>query len=117
MTIDQFNAFCKSLAHATHVVQWGGSHVWKVGDKLFAICSTPKEGGLGFTFKCSELSFHLLQEQQGCRVAPYFKARWIQCFHQKILDDKALKLYIAESYKLIVANLSKKKQSELNLHC
>ncbi|MCP5365835.1 MAG: MmcQ/YjbR family DNA-binding protein, partial [Hyphomicrobiales bacterium] len=31
MTDDEFNAFCRSLPATTYVVQWGGSHVWKVG--------------------------------------------------------------------------------------
>jgi predicted DNA-binding protein (MmcQ/YjbR family) len=33
MTCDDYNAFCASLPATTHVVQWGGSHVWKVGGK------------------------------------------------------------------------------------
>ena len=38
MTRDEFNAFCGGLPAATHVVQWGGSDVWKVGGKMFAVC-------------------------------------------------------------------------------
>ena len=34
---DAFNALCASLPATTHVVQWGGSDVWKVGGKVFAI--------------------------------------------------------------------------------
>ncbi len=37
MTFEEFNAFCGSLPATTYVVQWGGSHVWKVGGKVFAI--------------------------------------------------------------------------------
>ncbi len=37
MTYDEFNAFCRALPATTYVVQWGGSHVWKVGGKVFAI--------------------------------------------------------------------------------
>ena len=37
MTRDKYNAFCRSLKATTHAVQWGGSHVWKVGGKVFAI--------------------------------------------------------------------------------
>ena len=39
MTRDQFDAFCRSLPATTFVIQWGGSHVWKVGGKVFAISS------------------------------------------------------------------------------
>ena len=31
MTYEKFNEFCSALPAATYVVQWGGSHVWKVG--------------------------------------------------------------------------------------
>jgi predicted DNA-binding protein (MmcQ/YjbR family) len=37
MTYTKFNAFCRGLPATTYVVQWGGSHVWKVGGKVFAI--------------------------------------------------------------------------------
>jgi predicted DNA-binding protein (MmcQ/YjbR family) len=33
MTYEQFNRYCGSLPATTYVMQWGGSHVWKVGDK------------------------------------------------------------------------------------
>jgi predicted DNA-binding protein (MmcQ/YjbR family) len=115
MTLEDYNNFCMSLPRSTHVVQWGGSHVWKIGEKLFAVCSFPKAGGIGFTFKCSELSFQLLSEQPGCRLAPYFKSPWIQCYGQQSLDDTGLKLYIGESYRLILATLSKRKQEELRI--
>ncbi|RUU07854.1 MmcQ/YjbR family DNA-binding protein, partial [Mesorhizobium sp. M6A.T.Ca.TU.002.02.2.1] len=28
MTLDDYNSFCASLPSTTHVVQWGGAHVW-----------------------------------------------------------------------------------------
>ena len=62
MTLDEYNAFCASLPATTHVVQWGASHVWKVGSKVFAIASE-WHGGPGnpyFTFKTSELAFVIL---------------------------------------------------------
>ena len=37
MTFEEFNDFCSSLPATSHVVQWGGSDVWKVGVKMFAI--------------------------------------------------------------------------------
>jgi predicted DNA-binding protein (MmcQ/YjbR family) len=116
MDITNFNSFCQSLPHTTHVVQWGGSHVWKVGGKMFAVCSMPKDAALGFTFKCSPLSYQLLKEQNGCRPAPYLASRgmlWIQCISHETLDEADLKIYIAESHRLVMLNLSKKLQREL----
>jgi predicted DNA-binding protein (MmcQ/YjbR family) len=116
MKINQFNSFCKSLPHSTTVVQWGGSHVWKIGGKMFAIGGWQNGEVLGITFKCSPLSFQLLQEQKGCRPAPYLASRgmkWIQRTSNESLDDDGLKLYLKESYRLVLAGLSKKRQTEL----
>ncbi len=37
MTRDEFDSYCASLPHVTHVVQWGDASVWKIGGKVFAI--------------------------------------------------------------------------------
>src|ERR1700681_4273198 len=34
MTYNEFDKFCRALPASTYVVQWGGSHVWKVGGKV-----------------------------------------------------------------------------------
>jgi predicted DNA-binding protein (MmcQ/YjbR family) len=67
MTRDDYNAFCASLPHATHVVQWGDHDVWKVGGKVFAIAGSGADAGFNVTFKCSELGFEILKEQPGLR--------------------------------------------------
>lgn len=36
MTCEEYNEFCGTLHVAIPVVQWGGSHVWNVGGKVFA---------------------------------------------------------------------------------
>jgi predicted DNA-binding protein (MmcQ/YjbR family) len=115
-----YNRFCKSLPHTAHVVQWGGAHVWKVGGaqgKVFAVCWVEADG-LYITFKCSEMSFDLLKEQEGLRPAPYFASRgmkWIQWFNEATLDDAALKDYLRESHRLCGAGLPKSKQKALGL--
>jgi predicted DNA-binding protein (MmcQ/YjbR family) len=37
MTYGVYNAYCSALPAMSYVVQWGESHVWKVGGKVFAI--------------------------------------------------------------------------------
>jgi predicted DNA-binding protein (MmcQ/YjbR family) len=120
MTLAQYNAFCKSLPHAHHVVQWGGAHVWKVGGlkdgKVFAIGWFDGSVDEGITFKCSPMSFELLKEQEGCRPAPYLASRgmkWIQRTNDTFLGDKDLKAYLAESHKRAATSLTKKRQREL----
>ena len=58
MNIRDYNAFCRKLPATTHVVQWGGSHVWKVGGKVFAIAGDD-DGRFSVTFKVSELAFEI----------------------------------------------------------
>ena len=61
MNLTQFDAYCGSLPATEMVVQWGGAHVWKVGGKIFAICSGWGEGDFPrFSFKCSDISYSQL---------------------------------------------------------
>ena len=117
MTYEEFNAFCASLPATSHVVQWGGSHVWKVGGKVFAIGGWGDDQP-GFTFKTSELSYEILKEQPGLRPAPYLASRgmkWIQDYARPGLSDDDLKDYLRQSHRIVAQGLSKKKQRELGL--
>lgn len=117
----QFDAFCASLRSVTHVVQWGGSSVWKVGGKIFAICSTwgnaaGKESGDKISFKCSDLSYSILCEQKGIAPAPYLaRAKWVQIEHQDALTDTEISAYIEDAHALIAAKLTRAKRAELGL--
>lgn len=120
MTYDEFNDFCGSLTATTHVVQWGGADVWKVGGKVFAIGGWDEGKGEGrFTFKTSPLSYEILQEQPGLRPAPYLASRgmkWIQHYAAPGLSDDDLRDYIRESHRLVSLGLTKKLQKELGLN-
>ena len=113
-----FNAFCDGLPATTHVVQWGGADVWKVGGKVFAIASWDGGKHAGITFKVSDISFEILGELPGLRPAPYLASRgmpWIQHHAEPGLSDTDLESYLAESHRLVAAGLSKKRQRELGL--
>jgi len=117
MTYEEFNAFCRGLPATTYVVQWGGSHVWKVGGKVFVIGGW-QDGEAAFTFKVSPLSYEILKGQPGLRPAPYLASRglkWIQHFAMPGLDDSALRDYIGQSHAIVSQGLSKKKRIELGL--
>ncbi len=119
MTLEEYNAFCTSLDHTTHVVQWGGSHVWKIGGKVFAIGGVNGPEGFRVSFKVSPLAFDILKEQPGCQGAPHLASRgmkWIQRFSDAAMDDAALKAYLLESYRLVSLGLTKKLQKELGLN-
>ena len=119
MTYDEFNTFCGSLAATSHVVQWGGSDVWKVGAKVFAIGGWDDGAGARFTFKVSEIAYEMLRDQPGLRPAPYFATRgmkWIQHHGKPGLSDDELRGYLRESHRIVSLGLSKKKQRELGLN-
>jgi predicted DNA-binding protein (MmcQ/YjbR family) len=118
MTLDDYNRFCAALPHASHVVQWGGAHVWKVGGKVFAIAGWSNGEMLAVTFKCSPAAFDILADQPGLRPAPYLASRgmkWIQRRTDETMDDIALRDYLGESHRLVARGLTKKVQRELGL--
>lgn len=119
MTYDQFNDFCRALPATSYVMQWGGSHVWKVGGKVFAIGGWGEADKPAFSFKTSELNFHFLEGKPGYKPAPYLASRgfkWIQQYDTPELEDDELKYYLQESHHIVSLGLTKKKQKELGLN-
>lgn len=120
MDIASFNAYCETLPHTSHVVQWGDAHVWKIDGKVFAIAGWNRKDapGLSVSFKVTPLAFEILGEQPGLRPAPYLASRgmtWIQRFSDETMSDDDLQAYLTESHKLVGQGLSKKRQRELGL--
>lgn len=119
MTYDEFNRFCRSLPVTSYAVQWGNSHVWKVGEKVFAIGGWEKSSQPAFTFKTSDLNFEVLKDEKGFRPAPYMASRgmqWIQQYESSKKTDTQLQYYLKESHRLVSLGLTKKKQKELGLN-
>jgi predicted DNA-binding protein (MmcQ/YjbR family) len=128
MDQDAYNSFCATLPATSHVVQWRGAHVWKVGGaldgraqhKVFAIATwvDGKSGGQqfggkhnGITFKVSDIAFEVLPERDGLRPAPYLASRgmkWIQHYAEPGFSDDELKDYLTESHRLVALGLTKK---------
>ncbi len=118
MTRAEFDAFCASLPHAAHVVQWGDASVWKVGGRVFAIGGWSDPDAFAVTFKCSEASFAMLKDLPGLRPAPYLASRglsWVQRTDGRTLNDGALADYIGRSYALVSEGLPRKARRELGL--
>jgi len=122
MTLDEFDAFCRSLPATTYVVQWRGAHVWKVGGKVFAIGrGHHDEAAVTFaavTFKVSDVAYEMLQGEPGLRPAPHLASRglkWIQLFEKPGLSDDDLRGYLRQSYALVGQGLPKKVRMELGL--
>ncbi len=118
MDRDAFNAFCASLPKTTHVVQWEGADVWKVGGKMFAIGAWHWGEHAGITFKVTDMAYDILKEMPGLRPAPYLASRglkWIQHFAQPGLDPAALADHLRISHLLVVCALTRKLRRELQL--
>ncbi|MEO1190819.1 MAG: MmcQ/YjbR family DNA-binding protein [Pseudomonadota bacterium] len=119
MDQDSYNSFCGSLPATSHVVQWGGSDVWKVGGKVFAIAGFPKGQEPYVTFKVSKLAFEVLVQQPGIRPAPYMASRgmsWVQHCAKPGLTDAEIKDYLRESHRIVSLGLTKRLQKELGLN-
>ena len=99
MTRADFDAYCKTLKATTNVVQWGDSSVWKIGAKIFAICSKWGKGdGARISFKCSELSYSILIEQPDIIPAPYLaRAKWVQVETADAMTDQEVRAYIDDA--------------------
>jgi predicted DNA-binding protein (MmcQ/YjbR family) len=122
MNLETFNTFCASLPATFHVVQWGGSTVWKVGtadqSKVFAIAGLGAGTRQSYTFKVSPIAYEMLREEPGLRPAPYLASRgmkWIQHHGEPGLSDADLQAYLAESHRLAGRNLTKRLQRSLGL--
>jgi len=119
MTYENYNTFCRSLAATTYVKQWGNSHVWKVGGKVFAIGGWSKNEMPAYSFKTSELNFLILSEEAGYRPAPYLAHRgmkWIQKYNGIEDPDDVLKEYLEDSHRIVSLGLTKKLQKSLGLN-
>ncbi|WP_204113715.1 MmcQ/YjbR family DNA-binding protein [Shimia biformata] len=117
MTRDEFNAFCAGFPATSHVIQWGNADVWKVADKVFAICGWA-DGRDAFTFKVTDFAFEILPDMPGIRPAPYLASRgmkWVQVYDAPGLPEDELKEHIALSYQLVAEGISKKKRRELGI--
>ena len=123
MTYEEYNAFCGGLPATSHVVQWGGADVWKVGGKVFAIGWFDREGEPrgafpGITFKVSEIAYEMLKGQRGLRPAPYLASRgmkWIQHYAKPGLTDGELRDYLRQSHLIVSRGLPKKTRIALGL--
>jgi predicted DNA-binding protein (MmcQ/YjbR family) len=111
LTREQIEAAAMALRAATKVVQWGGSDVFKVGGKVFAICGL--RGGL--SFKVSEIGFMALTEGGPARQAPYLpKGSWV-IVDLDSAEDADMVDWLASSHALISAKLPTALKRELGL--
>ena len=100
-----------ALPAVTKVVQGGGSDVYKVGGKVFAICGL--SGGV--SFKVTEIGFVALTEGGPARQAPYLhKGSWVNV-DLDAADDADMTDWLVNAHALIAAKLTRASRRELGL--
>jgi len=110
---DAFIAHVTSLPAVSIHEQWG-SHVAKVGGKVFALVGAGP-GEQPIDFKVPETSFEILTAEVGVDQAPYFaKRHWVR-MAPGALDEADLKAYIAQAHRMVAAALTRKSRAELGL--
>jgi predicted DNA-binding protein (MmcQ/YjbR family) len=111
MTREEIEAFAMGLPAVTKVVQWGGSDVYKVGGKVFAICGLRD----GLSFKVSPIGFVALTEGGPARQAPYLaKGHWV-IVDLDAADDADMTDWLANAHALIAAKLTRAAKQALGL--
>jgi len=112
MDLDTLRGICLAHPGATEEVQWENHLLFKVGGKMF--CITDLDDANNTTFKVPDDAYDELVTTDVFIPAPHLaRAKWV-----KVADAKKLKLadwknYVAQSYTLVRAKLTKKVQASL----
>jgi predicted DNA-binding protein (MmcQ/YjbR family) len=110
VTRAEVESLALALPATTSVVQWGGSDVYKVGGKVFAIV-----GDESLSFKVTEIAFMVLTESGIGRQAPYCaKGQWANVDLDGA-EPGDIADWLSTAHSLIAAKLTKKLRAELGL--
>jgi predicted DNA-binding protein (MmcQ/YjbR family) len=108
MRLEDFDSVCAALPGATLSIQWGESHVYKVGGKVFAMGGQSSPSGEpSFIFKTSPVAFEVLIETGRARRAPYLpRGNWLQV-GGGTMGREELAGYIRQAHGIIAGRLPK----------
>ncbi|OLY92660.1 hypothetical protein BUE76_12760 [Cnuella takakiae] len=114
MELETLQAICMQIPRATESVKWDHNLVFAVGGKMF--CITNLDGPLMFSVKVPPDSFEEWTLLPGIIPAPYLaRAKWIQVQQPGNLSRSEIEDLIKESYRLVVAGLTRQMKKELGL--
>jgi predicted DNA-binding protein (MmcQ/YjbR family) len=113
MTGEELHAAAMALPGATHSVQWGDDHIYKVGGKMFA----GVDGAYtNLSFKASDVAFEALTAAGRARPAPYMaRARWVMFDDLAALDAEEVRDWLKTAHELVAAKLTRAQKKELGL--
>ncbi len=113
MTKDELDAAASALPGATFDVKWGADHVWSVGGKMF--CASDA-AGTNLGFKATDIAFEALTETGRAKPSKYLaRAKWVTLEDLSTFDAAEVADWIATSYRLVAAGLTKKARAELGI--
>ncbi|MBU1376870.1 MAG: MmcQ/YjbR family DNA-binding protein [Alphaproteobacteria bacterium] len=110
MTPVEIETFAMALPDATKITLWRRQDVYKVRGKVFAICETDS-----LSFKATGIAYAVLVQDGPGRPAPGFvPGHWVNMPLSEVAPDDAAD-WIATSYRLAAAGLSKTARAELGI--
>jgi predicted DNA-binding protein (MmcQ/YjbR family) len=115
MNVDWVRAYCMALRHTTEQILWGDDLVFKIGGKMYAVVVLAPGHKVVMSFKCTPEVFAELVERPGIIPAPYSaRSHWVALEREDALPRAEIKRLIKQSYELVIAQLPRKRQSELS---
>lgn len=113
MNAAELRTLSLSLPGATETIQWGDNRVFKIAGKMFAISGSAADSM--YSIKADPERFLELSDQQGIRPAPYLaRHKWVQIDPATCaLPSADLEALVRQSYELVFAKLTKKRQREI----
>ena len=111
MTPEEIHTHCLSLPGTTHVVQWQGASVYKIGGKVFAIYAGQRNR---VTLKCADVeTAEFLIEIGAATRAPHLpRGGWISLALEEV-EDAEMAERLTTSARTVRATLPKSAQAKL----
>lgn len=114
MNIEDVQSFCLSLKGTIEDIKWDTNLTFLVSDKIFAMTSLDAVP-TRLSIKVLPEVFSELLENENMIQAPYLaKGQWVNVIDISLENKREIKELIEQSYNLIKAKLTKKKQAEID---
>lgn len=115
MNIEELTVFCQSLEHVTTEILWDDVLVFKVGGRMF--CFAPMNEDLKMNLKCDPEEALELRERFSAVLPGYHmnKKYWNTVLIDGTVSDNMLKIWIENSYRLVLSKLSRNEKKILGV--
>jgi len=107
-------ACCSRWPGVTRDIKWATRRVYSVDRKMFAITAADRRELVDLYVKVPDERFLELTDCPGIEPAPYLaRARWVAIVEPRRFATAELAAFVLESYVIVCAKLSKRRQAEL----